>query len=154
MSRAFVKEDVEIAERSGHRRSASGLPPGALNLMTKDGAQRLRVRLAALRDTGSKTAEMDELEHILDSATLVPSEANPEAVVFGAEVTLKNTSGELATYRIVGADEVHLEPHHVSWVSAIGRALLGAAPGQRLRLADGTSTWWTVVGVREAAEGS
>lgn len=151
MSRAFVKEDVEIAERSGHRRSVSGLPPGALNLMTEDGAQRLRGRLAELKSAEVRTEEMGLLEHILASATVVPSQANPKAVVFGAEVTLKSTTGELATYRIVGADEVHLEPHYLSWVSAIGRALLGAAPGQRLRLSDGTSTWWTVVSVREAA---
>ena len=115
--------------------------------MTEDGALRLRARLTELKSDRAEAAEVDALERILDSATIVPSEADPEAVVFGAEVTLKNATDEVATYRIVGADELHLEPHHVSWVSARGRALMGATMGQRLRL-DGESTWWSVVGIR------
>ena len=42
MSRAFVKEDVDLPERSGRKRSASGLPPGATNYITARGAKRLR----------------------------------------------------------------------------------------------------------------
>jgi hypothetical protein len=34
MSRAFIKEDVDPPERSGRKRSASGLPPGATNYIT------------------------------------------------------------------------------------------------------------------------
>src|SRR5205814_5816772 len=37
MSRAFVKEDVDPPERSGRKRSASGLPPGATNYITARG---------------------------------------------------------------------------------------------------------------------
>ena len=29
MSRAFIREDVDLPEHSGRKRSASGLPPGA-----------------------------------------------------------------------------------------------------------------------------
>jgi hypothetical protein len=45
MSRAFVKEDVDLPERSGRKRSASGLPPGATNYITARGAKRLRDEL-------------------------------------------------------------------------------------------------------------
>ena len=45
MSRAFVKEDVDPPERSGRKRSASGLPPGATNYITARGAKRLREEL-------------------------------------------------------------------------------------------------------------
>jgi hypothetical protein len=38
MSRAFVKEDVDLPERSGRKRSASGLPPGATNYISARGA--------------------------------------------------------------------------------------------------------------------
>ena len=49
MSRAFVKEDVDPPERSGRKRSASGLPPGATNYITAHGAKRLREELNKLR---------------------------------------------------------------------------------------------------------
>ena len=45
MSRAFVKEDVDLPERSGRKRSASGLPPGATNYITARGAKHLRDEL-------------------------------------------------------------------------------------------------------------
>ena len=47
--RAFVKEDVDLPERSGRKRSASGLPPGATNYITARGAKRLRDELQKLR---------------------------------------------------------------------------------------------------------
>jgi len=45
MSRAFVKEDVDLPERIGRKRSASGLPPGATNYITAPGAKRMRAAL-------------------------------------------------------------------------------------------------------------
>jgi hypothetical protein len=41
MSKAFVKEDIDLPERSGRKRSASGLPPGGINYITARGAKRL-----------------------------------------------------------------------------------------------------------------
>lgn len=74
-----------------------------------------------------------------------PEEA--EEVVFGVSVTLQSAAGELVSYRIAGVDEVQLEPGNVSWVSPVGRALLGAKVGQRVSLgAEGTAKW-TVVGI-------
>jgi hypothetical protein len=49
MSRAFVKEGVNLPERSGRKRSASGLAPGATNYITARGAKRLRAELRKLR---------------------------------------------------------------------------------------------------------
>ncbi len=150
MSRAFVKEDVDGPEPSGRRRSASGLPPGALNLMTADGAQRLRTRLMELKSTQAQDDnEIDRLEHVIESITVVPSQPSPETVVFGARVTLQSAAGESVSHRVVGVDEAHLDPTYVSWVSTQGRTLLGAVPGQRLRLESesASATWWTVVSV-------
>jgi hypothetical protein len=48
MSRAFIKEDVDLPERSGRKRSASGLPPGATNYITARGAKHLREELQKL----------------------------------------------------------------------------------------------------------
>jgi hypothetical protein len=49
MSRAFVKEDIDLPERSGWKRSASGLPPGGINYITARGAKRLPEELQNLR---------------------------------------------------------------------------------------------------------
>jgi transcription elongation GreA/GreB family factor len=137
MSRAFVKEDVEIAERSTRLRSESGLPPGALNYLTAAGAECLRARLAALRaGAEADEAEISRLECILTSATIVEPQVRPETVTFGALVTVQTLDGTLETYRIVGVDEVALEPGNVSWVSVLGKALLGAEPGQRVKVSD------------------
>ena len=40
MGKAFTKEEKEIPERAVRRRPGSGLPPGAVNYMTADGAVR------------------------------------------------------------------------------------------------------------------
>ena len=133
MSRAFVKEDAEVAERSSRRRAESGLPPGALNYMTAAGAERFRARLAHLRGADQKDgAEIARLESVLASATVVEPRSHPESVTFGALVTVQLADGSVESYRIVGVDEAGLEPGLVSWVSPAGRALLGAEPGQRV----------------------
>ncbi|MDI1313272.1 hypothetical protein [Prosthecobacter sp.] len=83
MSSAFVKEDIDIPERITHRRSASGLPPGAVNYITEGGAQTLRQRLADLKGAGADEAEIAGLESVLESVTIVTPPERPEAVVFG-----------------------------------------------------------------------
>jgi transcription elongation factor GreB len=138
MSRAFVKEDVDIPERAGRRRSASGLPPGAMNYMTARGAGRFRAEAAERRSRGDLDGAA-QLETILASATIVePSDAVADTVTFGATVSVKTDAGGLETYRIVGVDEVGHEPGAISWVSSIGRALLGAELGDKVSIAEGT----------------
>lgn len=135
MSRAFVKEDVDPPERSGRVRSASGLPPGALNYMTRGGAQRLQNELATRRSAGEDMDRIAEIERILTSATVVdPPEAPSNSVAFGAAVTVEYANGNTETYRVVGVDELDLEPNAVSWISPIGKTLLAAELGQRVNL--------------------
>ncbi len=141
MSSAFVKEDIDEPERPMRRRSSSGLPPGALNFMTEAGALRLRERLTQLKNTTADESEITELESVLESATVVKPPEHSAEVVFGVRVTLRNGTGEMKRYRIVGVDEVDLEPENISWVSAIGKALLGAKRGQRIRLPEEQARW-------------
>lgn len=132
MSKAFTKEDDEIPERAGRMRSGKGLPPGATNYMTAEGARRLREELAK-----AKKARAAEIQQMLDSATVVPErEEAPGEALFGTTVTLRGAEGQRVSYRIVGADETTLAPGWVSWVSPVGKALLGVRVGQRVRLAD------------------
>ena len=138
MSRAFVKEDVDPPERSGRKRSASGLPPGATNYITARGAKRLRDQLQKLRAANAGSERAIELKHILATAHIVdPPDPASNSVGFGATLTVKDEKGLTETYTIVGVDELDLEPDAVSWISPIGKALLAADMGGSLRLADG-----------------
>ena len=140
MSRAFIKEDVDPPERSGRKRSASGLPPGATNYITARGARYLRDELSKLRSAKASSERIIELEQILGSIHVVtPPDAPSKSVAFGATVELKDKEGATETFTIVGVDELGFEPEAVSWISPIGKALLAADMGDWIRLDDGRS---------------
>ncbi len=138
MSRAFVKEDVDLPERSGRKRSASGLPPGATNYITARGAKHLGDELEKLRAANADSQHVAALEQILASVHVVdPPDPPSNSVAFGATVTVKDKKGRTETYTVVGVDELDLEPDAVSWISTIGKALLAADMGDWVTLADG-----------------
>jgi transcription elongation factor GreB len=75
----------------------------------------------------------------IDAAEVVDPEAPRSGraatrVFFGATVRFANAAGAEREVSIVGADEVDLERHHVSWVSPLGRALMKSEPGDRVVL--------------------
>jgi transcription elongation GreA/GreB family factor len=138
MSRAFVKEDVDPPERSGRKRSASGLPPGATNYITARGAKHLRNELEKLRAANANSQQVTQLGQILASVHVVdPPDPASNSVAFGAMVTVKDKKGRTETYTVVGVDELDLEPDAVSWISPIGKALLAADMGDWITLEDG-----------------
>ena len=138
MSRAFVKEDVDPPERSGRKRSASGLPPGATNYITAHGAKRLREELDKLRSANASSERIIELEQILASAHVVdPPSAPSNSVTFGATVTVTDKEGATETFTIVGVDELNFERDAISWISPVGKALLAADMGDWIKLDDG-----------------
>ena len=136
MSKAFTKEDVDPPDRSGRKRSATGLPPGATNYITANGAARLRTELGELRRASrGRTERIKELESALASVTVVEApEESGTSVAFGAQVTVRDLANDLHTCRIVGVDEVDLHRNAVSWISPIGRILLAAELGERVTL--------------------
>ena len=138
MSRAFVKEDVDPPERSGRKRSASGLPPGATNYITAHGAKRFREELNKLRSANASSERIIELEQILASAHVVdPPSAPSNSVTFGATVTVTDREGATETFTIVGVDELNFERDAISWISPVGKALLAADMGDWIKLDDG-----------------
>jgi transcription elongation GreA/GreB family factor len=140
MSRAFVKEDVDPPERSGRKRSASGLPPGATNYITARGAKRLREELQKLRAANAGSERISELEHLLASIHVVdPPDAPSNSVTFGSTVVVKDKKGTSETFTIVGVDELDFQRDAVSWISPIGKALLAADMGDWITLEDGRS---------------
>src|SRR5690348_572071 len=138
MSRAFVKEDVDPPERSGRTRTPSGLPPGAANYLTARGAKRLRRKLHELCKQPTKDhRRIAELEQLLASATIVDAPEDRQQIAFGARVTVRDASGQLRAYQVVGADELNLHEHAVSWISPTGKALLAAEIGHRVPFESG-----------------
>lgn len=75
----------------------------------------------------------------LENATIVdPVSQGPIAkgrVLFGATVTVENEEGEEKVFSIVGADEFDPARGYVSWISPIGRALLGKSAGDSVAFA-------------------
>jgi len=138
VSRAFVREDVDPPQRSGRKRSSSGLPPGAVNYITAQGAARLQAELAALCAAGDKSERITELKQILGSVKIIePPEGPSKSVFFGATVTLRDLHDKTETHTIVGVDELDSGPDAVSWISPLGKALLASQLGNRITLEDG-----------------
>lgn len=50
-------------------------------------------------------------------------------VLFGCTVTVEDEDGEEKVFSIVGVDEYEPAKKHVSWISPIGKALLGSREG-------------------------
>jgi transcription elongation factor GreB len=152
MSKAFTRESDDAPELPVRRRLSSPLPPGAKNYLTAGGAKRLREeldaliniersRLAALpgdearRELQSIDDRIEHLQESLHTAVIVPPPAtNDDRVRFGATVTVRNRRGEESRYRIVGVDETDVDRDWISWLSPLGKALLNAPIGQRVRL--------------------
>ncbi len=58
-----------------------------------------------------------------------PASLNRPDVSFGATVTVEYEDGRVATYHIVGIDEVDVARHRISYKSPVGRALMGKTVG-------------------------
>ena len=66
----------------------------------------------------------------IDAVTVVePSEEQLGRVFFGAWVTVEDEDGLLATYRLVGSDEIDTAQGWISVESPLARALLGKRAG-------------------------
>lgn len=155
MSRAFIKEDVDPPERSGRKRSASGLPPGAINYITARGAKRLREELERVRAAEPGAERPTGLEYILSTVHVIePPDKLSKGISFGATVTVKDKKGVCQTFTILGMDELDLEPDAVSWISPMGRTLLNAEIGDWITLEDGGPAKIEKVEYRESELGS
>lgn len=147
MSRAFVKEldrDEDLPAPD------PVLPPGAQNVITRDGAERLRAEAAALREERAALKRAGRPEDAVRlriverrlawfarrSETWVERDppAAPDAVRLGTRVTLIDAEGRARRVRIVGVDEVDAAAGDISWISPLATALLGARPGDVVTL--------------------
>ena len=153
MSKAFTRESDDAPEVPLVR-PATVLPPGVKNLLTPGGALQLRQELeqltteeATLRAAANASDETSkrrqqalaaralQIQRTLQTAVITGPPALADDVVrFGATVRVRERSGEMTTYRLVGVDETDLDQNWVSWLSPIAKALLNARVGQSARL--------------------
>lgn len=71
----------------------------------------------------------------IDDAEIVdPLKIKSDKVQFGATVTIVDEDGKKKTYTIVGIDEVDTTRSWISWISPIGRALLGKKVGDYINV--------------------
>ncbi len=157
MSRAFVDESASESSEGDAPELKIPLPPGAKNYVTPQGAERMHAELAELlaapqprlREVDRRIQYLSRMAAIME--IVVPSAQPPERVVFGTTVTVKEEGQGERTYRIVGVDES--DPGHfwVSWVSPIGRALIGRKPGDTAKLSlPSEERLLTIVSIRNA----
>ncbi len=75
------------------------------------------------------------LQERLRRAQVVEADGSADVVVFGSTVTVTDlTSGREQTYRLVGPTEASLAEGKLSSESPVARALMGAKPGQTVKV--------------------
>ena len=152
MSKAFTREadDESGAEELPPLRPQ--LPPGTRNYITREGADRLKLRLndllekkqamATMSNEAGKGSEADQrkiesairrLQQILDSVVVAEIPVDQEKVAFGATVIIRHGNGEEVAYRIVGVEESNPERGSISWISPLAKALLSRRAGEKVR---------------------
>jgi transcription elongation GreA/GreB family factor len=133
MSRAFVKEDVDVPEAPTRRR---GVPVPELNVVTPAGLAAARAELEALGRDGRDHDRIRELtEHLQTAQALEPEDTN--VVGLGARVTVELEEGGRATYHIVGAIEADAKRGAINWQSPLAQALWGRRVGDGVTLPKG-----------------
>jgi len=162
VSKAFTKEDAEGApEAPAPYPSRASLPAGTLNYVTptgkaalEDEQRRLVAAVAALaaqspsaeRTTALARAahERAALEERLTSARVVEPTSQPQDEIrFGAVVTVRDESGRVRRYQIVGVDEADAPSGKIAFLSPLARALLGRTVGEvaTVRTPRGEEAW-------------
>jgi transcription elongation GreA/GreB family factor len=146
MSRAFVKNEGESAPLEPVERRPSGRP----NYVTAGGLKALELKVAGLAglreelkaEKGDaekalelRQAELDLLyyEGQVKRAILVDNRgASFPDVRFGARVKVREGSGTVSDYGIVGEDEADAAAGLINWASPLAAALLGSRAGDRV----------------------
>ncbi|HEY4355045.1 MAG TPA: transcription elongation factor GreB [Acidobacteriaceae bacterium] len=118
--RPAVAEVVAWAAGNGDRSENADYQYSKRRLRQIDG----RIRFLSKRIEGAEIVDPEAPRSRLREAK----------VFFGATVLYANAAGVEREVSIVGTDEVDLDRNHISWVSPLGRALMGSAEGDSVVL--------------------
>jgi len=146
VSRAFVKDSDETAR-------AEELPERPqsphVNYVTPPGLRQLQSRVAALAVRRNQLLDAEDLaseqelavverdlryyEERVKRAILVEPADKPQGRVhFGVTVEVRDESGAVSSFAIVGEDEADVAHGKISWVSPLAKALLNAGLGDHV----------------------
>ena len=144
MSRAFVNEDQAAAQASQPvERRVSDQP----NYVTASGLAQLQQRVAALNalraelqaEGNADKQRLADTEHDLryftarvQSAQVVPAATSTEKVQIGSLVRFVDEHDQEHQVQLVGEDQADAAQGLINWGSPLGRALLGAGPGDEV----------------------
>lgn len=133
MSKAFTREDDGTTPPPPTPR-ASSLPKGIPNRTTRAGVLELRRRLDAAVVSGDKETAA-RLGLVLSTVVETPPSQQPaDVMAFGRVAHIRDGNGRTRTVQVVGVDEADAAAGRVSWVSPLGKALLGARAGDTVEL--------------------
>src|SRR5215212_7444121 len=118
--RPAVTKVVTWAASNGDRSENADYQYGKRRLRQIDG----RIRFLRKRIDAARVVD-PEAPRVGTAATLV---------FFGATVRYVNAARTERVVSIVGADEVDLDRHHISWLSPLARALMKSGAGDRVVL--------------------
>jgi transcription elongation GreA/GreB family factor len=137
MSVAFRRESDEEHKEP---RPELPIPPGP-NLVTPRGLAMIEARVveleAALAAGGDEAAvaaikrDLRYWHHRRATAQLAPVPSGEE-VAFGTRVSYRMNGGAVVETEIVGADEADPAGGRIAFTAPLARALIGAAPGERV----------------------
>lgn len=145
MNRAFIKdpddagrpEELPDRPQSPHTNYVTPAGLRQLQVLKTELAARLDQSLeeGQLADPQERAILQRDLRYYqerLNRAVLVESGRPGGRVRFGATVEVRDESGAVETYTLVGEDEADPSQGKVSWVSPLGEALLNAELGDEV----------------------
>lgn len=88
-------------------------------------------------------AEIERLQAVLAASVELPKPATGRRarVAPGALVEIRDGAGEVVRVRPVHPEEATIDDERISWDSPLGKALLGAAVGDRLEVPSPRGAW-------------
>lgn len=139
MSRGFVKEDdlehagTDVPERPVSQHANYVTANGYRQLeMLAETLEKQRIDLSGKKDDQTAMQQLAvvnrDLRYVaarLANALITQPNADSQAVVFGAIVTVEDEAGDSHTYAIVGEDEADIKANKISYTSPLGQALIG-----------------------------
>lgn len=90
---------------------------------------------AAKDQQGFIEARIKDIEGKVSRAEVInPRELSGERVLFAATVSMADEDDKIVKYQIVGVDEVDVSAGKISYISPIGRALIGRKIGDEIEV--------------------